>query len=124
MERRIGERRRVSSTEAIRWRVADGTKKGPGRKKRLGSDGVLDNLSVSGAGFVALATSGLRVGMYLELQLGGCWGLVHLVRERPTASPDHLYYGVTFVTAEPLFMAQVDQRVGGPPPPRASAMRW
>ncbi|MCU1452956.1 MAG: hypothetical protein JWN46_1102 [Acidimicrobiales bacterium] len=107
MERRIGERHRVAPAP-VRWRGLQAPRGVVGRLRGPAcGELILDNLSVSGAGFVGPADNGFAMNLRVEVELGGRWGLVQLMRIRPTNSPKHLYYGVAFVTQEPLFMEQV-----------------
>ena len=113
MERRIGERRRVEAV-VVRWRSAEARRGFAARfRGPVGGEVVLDNLSVTGAGFIGPVDNGMTMNLHLEVELGGEWGLVQLARIRPSNSPGQKYYGVAFLSQEPLFMEQVGILLGG-----------
>lgn len=96
-ERRIGTRHRIGVD--LEWSPIDGRR----RRRRVSSTvATLENVSVSGVGIDSATDPEILYGAPVRLELGGtsCQGTVRTIR--PSATPEHTYYGIRFEGRQPI----------------------
>ena len=114
MEKRLGKRQ---STPDIRigWRIDRETRRGL-RMKPDPQEGVIIDISVTGAGVLAPASDELRPGSRVRISFDSHEGTVSVRRIAPTSDPAVSRYGVTFEEGHgPLIDAVNRYLAGGRP---------